>query len=54
MAKSKITVKYRLNLGTMLGLHQDKTFNDWWDFADFVKQANLKGWHVDIRNWEYV
>lgn len=31
-----------------------QTFNDWFDFADFVKQANLKGLDVTICRWEYV
>jgi len=29
-------------------------FNDWFDFADYVKQENLHGRNVIIVNWEYI
>lgn len=29
-------------------------FNDWYDFADWLKQELLKGHPVLITNWEYV
>jgi hypothetical protein len=29
-------------------------FADWYDFADYVKQENLKGYVVHIFQWDYV
>lgn len=29
-------------------------FEDWYDFADYVKQENLSGRSVTIYHWEYV
>lgn len=46
--KKKIKVVYLLDGWTK------QVFNDWWDFADFLKQANLKGQDVTVHHWEYV
>lgn len=29
-------------------------FDDWFDFADYVKQENLRGKSVTITHWEYL
>ena len=29
-------------------------FDDWYDFADYVKQENLAGRVVVVAHWEYV
>lgn len=29
-------------------------FTDWYDFADYVKQENLRGRTVTICKWEYI
>lgn len=29
-------------------------FDDWFDFADYVKQENLAGRSVTITHWEYI
>lgn len=29
-------------------------FTDWWDFADFLKQNELKGVATTIKGWRYV
>lgn len=31
-----------------------KVFTDWYDLADYIKQENLAGRDVTIKNWEYV
>lgn len=31
----------------------DREFNDWFDFADWIKQENLKGHGVVIFEWRY-
>lgn len=37
----------------LLELEQVRTFNDWFDFADWVKQENLKESGVLIYEWHY-
>lgn len=31
-----------------------QTFKDWFDFADFLKQANEKRQWVEIYEWHYI
>lgn len=41
-----------------LGIHDkqilNKMFTDWYDFADYMKQENLKGKPVIVIEWEYI
>lgn len=29
-------------------------FDDWYEFADYIKQENLQGRAVTVTHWEYV
>jgi hypothetical protein len=54
MSKPKIQVTYIAWHGKNgLPFRCVKELNDWWDFADWVKQVNLSGKSVILLNWEY-
>jgi hypothetical protein len=48
--KPEILVTF-LTLGTKQEYVQ--TFSDWYDFADYLKQRQLRGNETLIRGWEY-
>jgi len=35
-------------------IRREKIFTDWYDFADYLKQAKLAGYFVTIYGWRYV
>lgn len=40
--------------GSISSIHHVQVFNDWYDFADWLKQRNLTSHSILIHEWEYV
>jgi hypothetical protein len=46
MRKLRVLLRYS-------NIMEGRSFDDWYDFADWVKQQNLKGIEITIIEWKY-
>lgn len=51
MGKKKSHIRMMIET---VGYRREAFFTDWFDFADYCKQANLRGEAVHIYSWVYV
>lgn len=49
---AKISRKIEIQFSPLVS--DTKVFNDWYDFADYIKQLNLRDVPVTIFNWRYI